>query len=60
MALLKIVGHGETSTVVVGWKEMKINVIVRPGKKKKLFSVHPSQFFQVGRAVFFFFFFFLQ
>ena len=28
MALLKIVGHGETSSVVVGWKEMKINVIV--------------------------------
>ena len=29
--------------------------LIRPGKKKKLFSVHPSQFFQVGRAVFFFF-----
>ena len=28
MALLKIVGHGKTSSVVVGWKEMKINVIV--------------------------------
>ena len=28
MALLKIVGHGEASSVVVGWKEMKINVIV--------------------------------
>ena len=29
---------------------------VRPNKKKFLFSVHPSQFFQVGRAFFFFFF----
>ena len=34
-----------------------VKVDLRPGKKKKLFSVHPSQFFQVGRAVFFCFFF---
>ena len=35
-----------------------IDLVVRPNKKKFLFSVHPSQFFQVGRAFFFFFFFF--
>ena len=33
-------------------------IIIISQVKKKLFSVHPSQFFQVGRAVFFFFFFF--
>ena len=28
MALLKIADHGETSSVVVGWKEMKINDVI--------------------------------
>ena len=35
-------------------------VYIRPNKKNCMFSVHPSKFFQVGRAVFFFFFFFFS